>query len=288
MITGIGYTMMFSPVDISYVYHYVLFGLVLSVILIDYQDILKGIQPSTIPRKKDIFTTGRVQRAPSPSKTQHFFAKQDVPVPQPTPIFASDGVAELKKVSDDIIGRMQILLDDLERKTQRLEKIQDFSHEMRNTAPSWVPLSDAPATSQKVHETPLAPQHNLAQTITPEESVILKEKIQNHLIIDEMNGVVAILQRGVFKEISNSFAGFLGYERTELLQKNFFVFIAPGGYEDARKYYLSRLKGATSSSFRTILLTKTKEEVLVEIIMTPTVYKGDSAEFICVTAVNAG
>ena len=100
-----------------------------------------------------------------------------------------------------------------------------------------------------------------------------------------MNNVVAVVQRGVFKEISRSFAGFLGYERTELLQKNFFVFIAPRGFEDARKYYLNRLKGVSSNSFRTLLLTKEKAEILVEITVTPTIYKGDSAEFLCVTRV---
>ena len=120
-----------------------------------------------------------------------------------------------------------------------------------------------------------------------EEKILLKEKIKNHLIVDDTSDIVAVVQRGIFREISNSFAGFLGYERTELLQKNFFVFIAPRGFEDAKKYYLNRLKGVASNSFRTILLTKTQKELLVEITVTPTIYKGDSAEFISIKEINS-
>ncbi len=122
----------------------------------------------------------------------------------------------------------------------------------------------------------------LAQNISTEEKIILKERIENHLIIDEMDNNVAVIQRGIFRDISNSFADFLGYERAELLQKNFFVFVAPRGFEDARKYYLNRLKGITTNSFRTVLLTKAQTELLVEITVAPTVYKGDSAEFLSI------
>jgi PAS domain S-box-containing protein len=97
-----------------------------------------------------------------------------------------------------------------------------------------------------------------------------------------MDNNVAVIQRGIFRDISNSFADFLGYERAELLQKNFFVFVAPRGFEDARKYYLNRLKGITTNSFRTVLLTKAQTELLVEITVAPTVYKGDSAEFLSI------
>ncbi|HWR63619.1 MAG TPA: PAS domain S-box protein, partial [Candidatus Thermoplasmatota archaeon] len=123
---------------------------------------------------------------------------------------------------------------------------------------------------------------NLIQNVSSEEKIILKERIENHLIISEMDHIVAVIQRGIFRDISNSFADFLGYERTELLQKNFFVFIAPRGFDDARKYYLNRLKGSSTNSFRTVLLTKTQTELPVEITIAPTVYKGDSAEFLTI------
>jgi PAS domain S-box-containing protein len=112
--------------------------------------------------------------------------------------------------------------------------------------------------------------------------MFVKEKIVDRLVVDETSDIVAVVQRGVFKQISNTFADFLGYERDELLQKSFFVFVAPHGFEDARKYYLNRLKGVTTNSFRTVLLTKEHNEVIVEITVTPTIYMGDVAEFLSI------
>ena len=109
----------------------------------------------------------------------------------------------------------------------------------------------------------------------------------DRLIIDETHDIVAVVQRGIFKQISNTFADFLGYERGELLQKSFFVFIAPHGFEDARNYYLNRLKGVTTNSFRTVLLTKGHAEVVVDITVTPTLYMGDIAEFLSIKEVKA-
>lgn len=285
MITGIGFTMMFNPIDISYVLHYILFGLLLAVILIDYQDLLKGIQPTTIPWKKESLATPMMVQSPAPTRKKPLFARTDKPVPQPIPASITDGFGEFKKVSNDILQKMQILLDNLEQKTHKIEQLESRIEEQKQSTHPPQALSDQTNHPSVTNKNSYSFQKNNVTPISPEETIILKEKIHNHLVIDGMNDVVAIVQRGVFKEISNSFAGFLGYERTDLLQKNFFVFIASRGFEDARKYYLNRLKGVSSNSFRTILVTKEKTEVLVEITVTPTVYKGDPAEFLCVTQV---
>lgn len=286
MITGIGYTMMFNPIDISYVLHYVLFGLLLVVVLIDYQDLLKGIQPTTIPWKKESLTTPMMAQTPAPTRKKPLFARTEKPVPQPIPALVTDGLGEFKKASNDILQKMQIILDNLEQKTHKIEQLEfRIEEEQKQRTHSPQILSDQTVHPSESNTNPYSDQKNNVTPISPEETIIIKEKIQNHLVIDGMNDVVAIVQRGVFKEISKSFAGFLGYERTYLLQKNFFVFIAPRGFEDARKYYLNRLKGVSSNSFRTILVTKEKTEVLVEITVTPTIYKGDLAEFLCITQV---
>ena len=128
-------------------------------------------------------------------------------------------------------------------------------------------------------------ENNPVRTISADNKIFIKEKLKDHLVIDETDDIVAVVQRGIFKQISNSFADFLGYERVELLQKSFFVFIAPNGFEDARKYYLNRLKGVTSDSFRTVLLTKEHTEVGVVITVTSTIFDGDIAEFLSIKEV---
>jgi PAS domain S-box-containing protein len=285
MLSSMGFVIMTSPMDISYVFHYCLFGVFLLVILIDYQSILKGVKTPTIRRKKEPVSMNLIEEEPLVIRRKSLFTKNGKLSQQPTAPHIVQNIADLKKVSESILQKMQIILEDLDRKTVRIEKLeQDFETQKNLIHPEkmFTNLGISPLEpNEKVH----FEGKNLIKNIPAEDKIILKEKIENHLIIDEMNDIVAVVQRGIFKEISNSFADFLGYERIELLQKNFFVFISPRGFEDTRKYYLNRLKGVTANTFRTVLLTKAHTEVLVEVTVTPTVYKGDSAEFLTVNEV---
>jgi PAS domain S-box-containing protein len=284
MLSGIGFNIMFNPMDLTYIFHYILFGCLLLIVLIDYQYVLKGVVAPRLFKKKESAPLQRHEPEPTRApRAPSFFAKKAQPVQSPPSQFAPENVAELKGISDAMIQRMQNVLDDLEKKATRIETLENKIQQQQQTlSPSekMYPVPSAPPFEEKAKDS--MKEENLITTVSPEEKIILKERIENHLVIDEMNHVVAVIQRGIFRDISNSFADFLGYDRTELLQKNFFVFIAPKGFEDARKYYLNRLKGITTNSFKTVLLTKTQTEIPVEITIAPTVYKGDSAEFISI------
>jgi PAS domain S-box-containing protein len=285
MIVGVGYTMMFSPLDRSYVFHYILFGCLMLVVLIDYQYLLKGVAPLAISLKKKSKKIRMMEEEPSSRRTKSLFIKNVQVSQQPLSPLLADSIVELKKVSDTILQKMQIISQDLDRKTLRIEQLEDKFEEQKHILSNQKPIIELGSSSIKSKEKDHISQKPSITSISTEEQIILKEKIKNHLIIDERNDTVAVIQRGVFKEISNSCAGFLGYKRTELLEKNFFVFIAPRGFEDARRYYLNRLKGITTNSFRTIVRTKAQNELNVEITVTPTIYKGDSAEFLCIKEV---
>jgi PAS domain S-box-containing protein len=285
MLSSVGYIIMFNPMDISYVFHYVLFGCLLLVVLIDYQYILKGVETPTMLRKKEPIAMKITEKEPASVRVTSLFAKnarfnqQQVP-----PAVVSS--FELKEVADTFLKKMQTTLEELDRKTVRIEKLEnDFEEQRRNMVNQEKMIADRVISYLESKEKIYFDEKNLVRNIPADNKIFMKEKMQNRLIIDETNDVVAVVQRGIFKEISNSFADFLGYAQIELLQKSFFVFITPHGFEDARKYYLNRLKGVTSNSFRTVLLTKEHTEVLVEITVTPTIYKGDQAEFLSVKEV---
>ncbi|MBE3137469.1 MAG: PAS domain S-box protein [Thermoplasmata archaeon] len=277
---------MFSPMDIAYVYHYGLFGCLLLVVLIDYQYVLKGVETSTMLRKKEPVAMKIMEKEPASVRVKSLFAKNAKVNQQPQTSLLSGSTVELKKVSDNILQKMQTMLEDLERKTVRIEKLEnDIEERRRNLINQEKMFTDRVIPYFESKEKIQIDEKNLVRNIPADDKIFMKEKMEDRLIIDDTNEVVAVVQRGIFKQISNSFADFLGYESTELLQKSFFVFIAPHGFEDARKYYLNRLKGVTSNSFRTVLLTKEQTELLVEITVTPTIYKGDAAEFLSVKEV---
>jgi PAS domain S-box-containing protein len=282
MISSIGFSMMFNPVDLSYVFHYVLFACLLLIILIDYQYILKGVEAPRLFKKREPEEIQIHKPEPAVARPSTLFSRKAIPAPQPSPPLATENVADFKKISDAMVQRMQNVLDDLEKKAVRIEKLEKTMQQQNapfQREPQTLPPV-IPSSGQRKNFP--VDEKNLTKILSTEEKIILKERIENHLIMDEMDHIVAVIQRGIFKDISHSFADFLGYERTELLQKNFFVFIAPRGFDDARKYYLNRLKGITTNSFKTVLLTKAHTEVTVEITVAPTVFKGDSAEFISI------
>ncbi|MCX6661948.1 MAG: PAS domain S-box protein [Euryarchaeota archaeon] len=283
MLSSIGFTIMFNPMGLPYVFHYVLFGCLLLVVLIDYQYVLKGVESPRLFKKKEPAVLKINEPEPVVSRAPSFFAKKEKPAQQtPRPLHPAK-VADFQRISDAMVQKMQNVVHDLERKTERIETLENLLSQQKKHPPSVEKIFSNPtAPPPGRSETVVQSEKALAQNISTEEKIILKERIENHLIIDEMDNNVAVIQRGIFRDISNSFADFLGYERAELLQKNFFVFVAPRGFEDARKYYLNRLKGITTNSFRTVLLTKAQTELLVEITVAPTVYKGDSAEFLSI------
>lgn len=286
MLSSVGYTIMFNPMDISYVFHYVLFGCLLLVVLIDYQYILKGVETPTMLRKKEPIAMKITEKEPASVRVKSLFSKNARFNQQPQVPPAVVSSFELKEVTDTFLKKMQTMLEELDRKTVRIEKLEnDFEEQRRNMVNQEKMIADRVISYLESKEKIYFDEKNLVRNIPADDKIFMKEKMQNRLIIDETNDVVAVVQRGIFKEISNSFADFLGYAQIELLQKSFFVFIAPHGFEDARKYYLNRLKGVTSNSFRTVLLTKEHTEVLVEITVTPTIYKGDQAEFLSVKEV---
>ncbi len=273
---------MFNPVDQTYLFHYSLFGCLLLIVLIDYQYILKGVIAPRFFKRPVREVPQEPLRAPSPAPS--YFAKNAQPIPSPPSHYSTENIADLKRVSDAMVQKMQHLVDDLEIKAQQIEALEN-KIQQQQTLPSSGRFASPSQTLPLKPKTSPDETKNIIPAISPEERLILKERIENHLVIDEMNHIVAVIQRGIFRDISNSFADFLGYQRIDLLQKNFFVFIAPSGFDNARKYYLNRLKGITSNSFTTVLLTKMQTEVPVEVTITPTVFKGDSAEFITIKEV---
>jgi PAS domain S-box-containing protein len=283
MLASVGFTIMVSPMDSIYIIHYALFGLLLLVVLIDYQYILNWVQAPILRRKKEPMAMTIAQEDPFVTHRRSLRTKNTMPPDARAVPLMTESIVELKQVSKTMLQKMQHMIDDLERKTDRIEKLENqiltqqkiLFDSQKQKFPHEIPYQ------QGQEKTPPT-ENNLKRTINLGDKDILKEKIENHLIIDEKNSILAIVQRGIFKEISNSFAQFLGYERTELLQKNFFVFISPRGFENTRQYYLNRLKGASSNSFRTVLRTKGQTEVMVKITVTPTIYHGDPAEFLSI------
>lgn len=97
-------------------------------------------------------------------------------------------------------------------------------------------------------------------------------------VIEKISDCAVIIQRGILKQVNNSFANLIGYDIDDLKNKSLFDFIIPEGFSDIEKYYLDRLKGVDISVYKTVFLTKDNEKIQVEVNTKPTDFNGIKAE----------
>jgi len=113
--------------------------------------------------------------------------------------------------------------------------------------------------------------------------IAVSEKPDYHQILDKIPQSAVIVQRGILKQINTSFAEMIGYPMQEIVEKNFFDFIATEGLAEVERYYLNRLKGEGATAYKTVFSTKENEKVFVEVSVKPTIYNGKKGEIIIIT-----
>ncbi len=106
----------------------------------------------------------------------------------------------------------------------------------------------------------------------------LDDSFGKHDIIDNINESAAIIQRGILKQVNDSFASLLGYDLSEIINKSLFDFIAPESFADVQKFYKKRLNGEKIFGYKTTFLSKDNKKIDVVIKTKPTILNNDKAE----------
>jgi len=115
------------------------------------------------------------------------------------------------------------------------------------------------------------------------KSDVTFEESYNPNVIKEIEGSAAIVQRGIFKSVNESFADLLGYDVEEIVNKSLFDFVVSDGFSNIENYYLHRLKGDKISSIDTMFLTKDNNKIDVQVFTKPTFFNGEKAEIFIIT-----
>jgi PAS domain S-box-containing protein len=281
LLSGIGTSIMTNPMGLSYIFHYILFGCLLSVVLIDYNYVLAGKPYPTGLRRKERSR----RKVPATYGTPILSKKSDNPSQDIIQVPPAS-IGEFQAVSDAFLQRMEMLLENLEKKTERLEAIGTaIENGQQHLASQEKMFSDRILynleTLEKIPPHTAHREHNAVAEYNKVES----KGIQHPLIDHQTNDFVVIVKRGRIKELSSAFAELLGYQPRELLENNFFMLVSPRALEDARRFYIDRLKGTSLNSFRTSLLKKDQLELLVSLTVTPTIHNGETAEFIHIVVI---
>jgi PAS domain S-box-containing protein len=288
MLLGLGYSMISKEIAIMYIFHYVMFGCLLAVVLVDYNHILNWKEPSVIaPEKKSIQPAHKKRPRVLLSKPLH--DESSLFGLEPHPTARMDSLLKQKESYEVFLQNMQALFDLLERKTLKLETLEnDIEKRRENLIHQEEMLIDRLQSYLQSKETPHFAENGRFKEEPLRDRVSLKDTIKNRLIIDQNLDCVAIVQRGILKEVNNSLANLLGYQINELVNKNLFVFFTSEGMNNVKKYCEGRLKGITVNSYRTVFLSKNYTQIPAEIIVQPTLYHGEPAEILIVKGIKSG
>ena len=125
----------------------------------------------------------------------------------------------------------------------------------------------------------------LLSDITGSDDVSVSEATKEDLketydVFEKISDSAAIIQRGIFKRVNDSFTNLIGYNADDIINRSLFDFISPEGLIGMEKYYLNRLKGEKISNYETVILSKNNEKIDVEINSKPTFLNREKAEIV--------
>ncbi len=176
----------------------------------------------------------------------------------------------------------RILLD--ERETQLTNEKRSMN-KRRNEFCTWREKLEFLEDELKKREDELnSKQEELKQAILTGPNKPINEIVTTEDIIDypdflnHISESAIVLQRGILRQVNDSFLNLLGYNSGELLDKSIFDFVDPEGFHGLESYYLKRIKGENISTYETIFLTKDNYKITVELSNRPTTFNGDKAE----------
>ena len=282
MLGGLGVKIASGEIVISNVLHYLVFGCLLVIALIDHKHFLMFPETIITPRKEPVIAE-TVWGKPTIAKAE----PQAVQIPtidRPVRIKGIDEILTLHKetLSDlrtlikDDLQRAENIMEKLEEKTKKIDRLGEEIEERRKNLVQEEMLFKRRFISslgKGVHFKPISNDTGLTFDVENKEEIS-----DQHTMLDDYIGSAAIVQRGILKQVNHPFVELLGYETDMLLETSLLNFIAPEGLSGIEDYYLNRLKGEFTSTYETVFLTKDNNKLAVEISIKPTIFNGKKAE----------
>ena len=275
--SGVGLTIILAPASSPYIFHYAVFGCLLSVMIIDQKHLLTlpAVEPQ-VSRPQSGQVRYEEERPASIRRPSSLEAQGHVSMP--ASMVDSSMVDAFRASSELMIKNMASLSEFLDKRTQRLMDAEARLDERR----------DALIRQQEGFIDRLVSYHarGIGQAVasSKQESSVQDSqdgKVED-IVVDESHDWMMIVQRGIVKEMSRSFIDMLGYAPVEMRGRRFVTLMTPDGREDVRRHWHGNLTGAHSPSYDTVLLAKDGREIPVVVSVKPTLYHGAYADFLTV------
>ena len=291
MLAGLGAQIAVKEMVISNILHYLVFGCLLVIALIDHKHILMFPEIIVTPRKEPVIAE-TAEGKPIIAKAE----PQAVHVPvieKPIHIEGIDEIltlhketlSDLKTLIGDDLQRAETMMKDFERKTKKIDRLGREIEERRKNLvqnerlfrrrfiSSLDKYTNVNGKDIFVHQKSIKSDDGLTFDVKTRD-----EASNQNTMLDDFPDCAAIVKRGILKKVNRYFAEFLGYNMEELLNKSLLDFIVQEGFSGIEKYYIDRLKGKSVSSFETVFLTKDDNKLTAKVSIMPTIFNGEKAE----------
>ncbi len=282
MLGGLGLAIASREMAISNFFHYLIFGCLLVIVVIDHKHILMFPEIIATPKKEPLKTKiawgksiiARVEpQAPKVSVVDRPLRIEGI---DEILTLHKETLSDLRTLINDDLQQAKTMMEELERKTRKINRLgaeieerrKNLVQEERLFRRRFISLLD-----ENIHVKPSKSNNRLALDVNTS-----KETSEHYIFIDNIQDCVAIVQRGILKQVNRPFVELLGYDINEVIGKSLFDFITPECYLEIEKYYLDRLKGVDSSGYEAVFLTKDSNKLVVEVSTRPTVFNGKKAE----------
>ena len=282
MLAGLGVRIAIGEMNVLSVLHYLLFGCLLVITLIDHKHFLMFPEIIVAP-KKEVVPSKTAFGKPIIARAEPKVAEVPV-IEKPIRIEGIDEILTLHKETlsglrelvKDNLERAETVMEEIERKAKKIDKLGEEIEERRKNLVQEERLFRRRFISslgKDIHVKPIRGENGLAFDVETRG-----ETSDQHTMLDDYLESAAVVKRGILKQVNQPFVELLGYETDMILETSLLNFIAPEGLSGIEDYYLNRLKGETVSAYKTVVLTKDNNKLPVEISIRPTILNGKKAE----------
>ena len=300
LLSGIGLRVATSAVSLNYIFHYIIFSMLLLVLVIDHKLYLFIPEDYQTPLDK---TKSKVERVslpafntvhPTPSSTQGFSSisntilkslddvkktlssRLGIGSPQPTSTGA--GLESLESsISSDVLGKSTEDIDSFIHPAERdIDKIATIKQMLKGIEVQSLDYLDSKIIETKLEETSFLDSFfkelSLQKGFTPIDDYDFSS------IVNQIEESAIILARGVVKAANSQFASLIHQPIGDIIDQDFINFLAPEGYASFKSHCSKRLSGETSQNFNVILYTRNHEKIPLQAIIKTTNINGETIE----------
>jgi PAS domain S-box-containing protein len=158
----------------------------------------------------------------------------------------------------------QDMLDALKKKTEKLKKLEEEIEQRRKRLVNEERRFKRELVSQTTDHCLPSDSKKADGSHHPGATVSSLPSLRGNLL-DQIQASAALIQRGMIKQINDSFLQLLGYNTKDIIDRRLLNFIAPESFGAIKQHYLARLNGEESTTYEAVLLTKDNVKKTVKV-----------------------